>query len=117
MERDDTDTEDNSAGNTDANDAQGIVGKKLALLKHVEELIYGLTLFMNPFPRVVTLNAWVVEVWEEAQKVLGDTEQSEKSRGLVNHPKSTLRESLRLIIFHLAAAISFANSFALCLGY
>jgi hypothetical protein len=85
-ERDITDTDDNSVGNTDTHDVPGIVGKELALLKHAEELIYMLTLFTNPFPRVVTLNTWVVEVWEEAQEVLGDSEQSERSRGLVRMP-------------------------------
>jgi len=78
-----TDTDDNSANNTDAHNAQEIVGKKLALLKHAEELIYRRTLFTNPFPKVVTLNRWVVEVWDEAVEVLGYCEQSEKSRGLV----------------------------------
>jgi len=41
------------------------------------------TLFVNAFPTVVTLNTWVVEVWKEAQAVLGAVEQSGRSRGTV----------------------------------
>jgi hypothetical protein len=62
------------------------MGKELALLKHAEELINARTLFRNPFPRVVVLNIWVVEVWEEAVEVLGYDEQSEESRARVRVP-------------------------------
>jgi hypothetical protein len=81
-ERDATDTDDNS----DTNEVPKVMGKELALLKHAEELINARTLFRNPFPRVVVLNIWVVEVWEEAVEVLGYDEQSEESRARVRVP-------------------------------
>jgi hypothetical protein len=108
-ERDVTDTDDNSA------DVQGIVGRELALLKHSEEVIYSLTLFRNPFPNVITLNTWVVEVWREAEEVLGDCEQSERSRGLVRVPNIFLGTVANY--FDLVETVSFTNSFALRLGY
>ena len=93
-ERDVTDTEDGSTGYTDNPDVQGIVGKELALLKNAEELIYMLTLFVNPFPSVVIFNTWLVEVWEEAEEVLGGAEQSGKARGLVSTQKPVFGEKL-----------------------
>jgi len=92
-ERDITDTEDNSTGNTDITEVQGIFGKEQALLKNAEELIYMLTLFVNPFPTVVTLNTWLVEVWEEAEVILGDAEQSARARVLVSSRKPFLEEN------------------------
>ena len=115
-ERDVTDTDDNSLDNTDAPEAQGIVGIELALLKHAEELIYRLTLFTNLFPRVVTLNTWVVEVWDEAQEVLGYSKQSERSRTQVRR-RQNYNLGERLIIFRLVEAVPFMNSFALCIRY
>lgn len=81
----DRDVTESEGDSTDSNDdaAPGIAGKEGALLRMAEELIYMRTLFMNPFPRVVALNLWVVEVWGVAQEVLGNATQSEKSRGLV----------------------------------
>ena len=78
-ERDTTDSE----GEGDSHEIQGVSGKEHAVLKIAEELMYMRTLFVNPFLKVVTLNSWVVEVWEEAQEILGDVEQSGRSRALV----------------------------------
>ena len=93
-ERDVTDTEDGSTGYTDNPDVQGIVGKELALLKNAEKLIYMLTLFVNPFPSLVILNTWSVNVWEEVGEVLGGAEQSRKARWLVSTQKPVFGEKL-----------------------
>ena len=76
MERDISDTE----GRSDPPDLYRVTGKEAAVLKIAEELIYLRTLFLNPFPKVVSLNTWVVDVWEEAHKVIGEAVQSERSR-------------------------------------
>ena len=83
-ERDLTDDDDDaSAGNIDFHECHSIVGKELAVLRIAEQLIYKRTLFEDPFPSVIKLNTWIVEVWEEAQIVLGETKQSAESRTLV----------------------------------
>ena len=104
-----SDTDDDSA------DPQGVVGKALALLRHAEVVIYERTIFRNPFPRVVTLNKWFVEIWREAEGVLGSCEQTEAARGKVQ--VQNLLWGRLANNFALVETISFANSFALRLGY
>jgi len=99
----------------DAADHPGVVGKALALLRHAETVIYKRTMFRNAFPRVVTLNKWLVEIWREVEGVLGSCEQTEVERGKVQ-VQNLLRGS-PANNFALVEIISFANSFALRLGY
>jgi hypothetical protein len=108
-ERNLSDTDDDLADN------QGVVGKELALLRHAEVVIYKRTIFGNPFPRVVTLNKWLVEIWREAEGVLGSCEQTEAARGKVQ--VQNLLWGRLANNFALVETISFANSFALRLGY
>ena len=83
-----TDSEDNT--DTTEDHVVNQTKREQAVPKIVEELIYMCTLFRNPFPKVVTLNTWVVKVWGEAEEVLGDTPQSERSRAKVRISLSIL---------------------------
>ena len=85
-----------SDGVSDPHEIQGVSGKEQAVLKVAKELIYMRTLFVNPFPKVVILNTWVVEVWEEAEEILGDSKQSERSRALVRKPLQPFEQFLTL---------------------
>lgn len=76
-----TETEDNSADQTDTTEDHGIVGMEKAVLKIADEYIYMRTLVRNPFPKLVTLNTWVVEVWGKAQEVLGGCRAVRKVKG------------------------------------
>ena len=64
---------------------------------------------------MVTLNKWLIEIWREAEGVLGSCEQTEVERGKVQ-VQNLLRGS-PANNFALVEIISFANSFALRLGY
>ena len=46
--------------------------------------MYIQTLFVDPFPGVLKLNAWVLDVWREGEKELAKVDQSTKSRALVS---------------------------------
>lgn len=85
---------DSQAGSGDRGESDVVSGKELAVLQNAEQLMYQRTLFVNAFPDVMTLNTWVREVWEEAEDVLGEAEQSLKSRKEVNNPKCLLQSEL-----------------------
>jgi len=82
-ERDTTsDSEGSPEGYPDCH--EGVIGsKENAVLRYAEQLMYIWTLFVDPFPNVLKLNAWVLDVWREGEKELAKVEQSPKSRGLV----------------------------------
>ena len=64
---------------------EGIIGgKELAVLRCAEQLIYIRTLFVDPFPGVLKLNKWILDVWREGEKELAKVEQSTKSRALAS---------------------------------
>ena len=64
---------------------EGIIGSKLlAVLQCAKQLMYIRTLFVDPFPGVLKLNSWVMDVWQEGEKELAKVEQSTKSRPLVS---------------------------------
>ena len=83
-ERDTTsEDEETKAGSFDR--YEGIIGgKELAVLRCAEQLMYIRTLFVDPFPGVLKLNSWVMDVWQEGEKELAKVEQSTKSRALVS---------------------------------
>ena len=45
--------------------------------------MYIRTLFVDPFPGVLKLNAWALDVWREGEKELAKVDQSTKSTALV----------------------------------
>ena len=81
----DTTSEEESAKAGSIDRYEGIIGgKELAVLRYAEQLIYIRTLFVDPFPGILKLNAWVLNVWREGQKELARVNQSTKSRALVS---------------------------------
>jgi hypothetical protein len=83
-ERDTTSGDEGSAPRGYSERHEGIIGgKELAVLRYAEQLMYIRTLFVDPFPGVLKLNAWVLDVWREAEEELAEVEQSTKSKALV----------------------------------
>ena len=110
----DTTSEDESTKASDLDRHEGIIGgKELALLRYAEQSMYIRTLFVDPFPGVLKLNPWVLDVWRKGEKELAKVDQSTKSRALVSGSYNLSNGISNLL---KATQIPLPNSVSLRLG-
>jgi len=65
-------------------EGEEITGRVAVVLKHAEAIMYEKTLMVDTSLKPILLTFWMIESWNEAEKIMGGAEhQSAKARGLV----------------------------------